>query len=156
MQASEALWKSNAFTPSSARAVRPSAASARSRRVKRSVRAAEASAIAQEPRAKSRCASPSIVLRARANASRPASGSVSRTGSFGAAFLLSSARPAPLAALHVPAAASQQFGTLAGNSTAEKHMPFRELASSHRSAVAHRANHSVKRDGLTAAPYLKR
>ena len=50
MRASETLWNSNAFMPSSARAVRPSAASAQSRRVKRSARAAEASAIAPEPR----------------------------------------------------------------------------------------------------------
>jgi hypothetical protein len=56
----------------------------------------------------------------------------------------------------VPTERSQQFGTLAGNSMAEKHMPFRVLASSHRSALAHQANHSVKRDGLSAAPYLKR
>jgi hypothetical protein len=35
-------------------------------------------------------------------------------------------------------------------------MPFRKLASYHRSAVVHQANHSVKRDGLKAAPYLKR
>jgi len=154
MQASGAFWKSNAFTPSSARAVRPSAASARSRRVKRSVRAAEASAIALEPR---------ILALLRASCLGQEKYFPSSAGSspahrfFGSAFLLSSfqgrlhLRPC-LCRLRrsnslVPLVATPRLRNTC--------RPERSVVL-HRPTVAHQANHSVKRDGLTAAPYLKR
>ena len=86
----------------------------------------------------------SFALPSRANASCVALRQLPKVGLEPCAVLfvagILSASALPL----VPPEGSQQFGTLAGNSTAEKHMPFRTLASYHRSTVAHQANRSVK------------